>query len=491
MANLLKKAFSKKAFAEVLYSVGLGRNSTGEGVSPAVQAQIDQYVNRDYAVLNNIVPVNTKVSTSKSLRAYTGASAAVYIIVSKKIQMSANIPFYEYKIVDQGAFKAYKQLTSGDTFTLESLQKAAILQKKAMQQVDANSEINRVLNRPNSQQSQFEFLENVYGFLNLTGEADIFLRRLSAGANQGTVREMYTLPTNYMQAVPDGKFPVGIGGWVFSLYGELGLRPEEVLQIKYFNPIWDSNNCQLRGLSPIQAMAMVMQLDVAATEAEIASFKNGGPPLIIYNEDVDQELSATQAGEFKQRFYNETSGTDQVNKIMLAAGKLGAIKTGISPVDMNIIESKKISFQQLAAAWKMPPDFYYNAGDSSTFNNQDAYKKSAYTEGVIPDVIRVRDGFNKVLVKDGSKTFIDADLSNIPVLQQNMKDLTDWLDKSPEITLNERRELKGQDRMKDPNMDKIYVPSSWTLLDDLTQPDIGLGTNFGDPNANFLDQGQQ
>lgn len=465
MANLLKKALQAIGFRNI--------GATSPEIDRMLQAQIDTYINNNYAIVNSVVPVVAPYSDSKAVRSYAGDSASVYIIVSKKIQMAANIPLYEYVIKDKKSFLKYKQLTSGDVLTVEGLQMASFYKEKAMEQVNIDSDINKLLQNPNGYDTQFEFLEKVYGFLDLTGEAFMWKQRLSMGANAGKVVGLHTLPSRNMKVIPDGRRPVGVGGWIFDLYGEIGLQPDEIIQVKYFNPIWDSNNCQLRGLSPIQAGGKILLKNNAAIDGEISSFRNGGPPMIIYREDEHENITPEQAGLLKQRFINETSGVDNINKIMLSSGKLGAIHTGISPVDQNILESSKFSFQELCGLFKMPPEFYYSLG-SSTFNNQDAYKKSAYTEGAIPMVMRVRDRFNKDLIPAGSNSFIDADLSNIPVLQQDMKTLSEWLNMSPEITLNERREMKGQDRLPDPNMDKVYIPSGWTPLDDVNIQPVDL-----------------
>lgn len=479
MGNTLGSILTKAAQAIGFRNIGA---TSPDAVNPLVKEQIDMLLNRNYAVVNNIVPVAPGCTDLQAVRAYAG-TWDVYTIVKKKIQMAANIPFYEYAIKDQKAFRKYKQLTSGDQHTAESIYNASIYKVKAMEQVADNSDINRLLLNPNEEDSAFTFLEKVYGFLNLTGETFIWCQRLSAGANKGKIRSLNTLPSQYMEVVPDGRLPVGAGGYIFNLYGDLGILPDDMIHIKYFNPIFDMNNTQLRGLSPIKAGYKLLMKGEAAMDGEISSFKNGGPPLIIYREDVD-DLNPTQAGLLKQRFINETSGIQNINKIMLSAGKLGAIETGISPVDQELLESGKFTFQQMCAMWQMQPGFYLPF-DGATFNNQDAYKKAAYTESIIPDVIRARDAFNKRFQNELlGKSFIDADLTNIPVLQQDMKTLSEWLALSPEITYNERREMKAQERMNDPNMDKVYLPSSLVSMDDLNIQPQDLTAQSFDPLFN-------
>lgn len=474
MANILTKALNAIGFRN------MGATSP-DSVNPMVAQQIETYLSNNYAVINSVVPVAPGATDQQAVKAYAG-NWAVYTIVKKKIQMAANIPFYEYAIKDQKAFRKYKQLTSGDQHTAESLYKAGLYKVKAMEQVSDSSPINQLLLNPNSEDSQFEFLEKVYGFLNLNGETFMWRKRLSMGANKGKTVSLNTLPPAYMDVIPDGNLPVGVGGFIFNLYGAYPLRPDEVIQIKYFNPIHDNNNCQLRGLSPIKAGYKLLIKDESAIDGEISSFKNGGPPLIVYREDA-RDLTDTQAGLLKQRFVNETSGVQNINKIMLSAGKLGAIQTGISPVDQELLESGKFTFQQLCALWQMQPGFYLPF--DATYNNADAYKKAAYTDSIIPDVIRVRDGFNKAFRSEMSGTsFIDADLTNIPVLQQDMKTLSEWLAISPEITFNERREMKAQERMSDPNMDKVYVSSSLSSLDDLNIQPANIAPQSFDPLTN-------
>lgn len=483
MANLLSRLFGRKEQKAVTPDLLPSMGRQDPQMQQFLQDQIQTYLRNNVATINNIVPVNAPFSETRAVNAYTDNSA-VYTIVKLKISMEANIPFYPYKIKggsDMKYFRAYKQLTSGPALSAEGLYKAAMLKVKAMEQIADTSPISQILLRPNDIDSQFEFLEKVYGFLNLCGEEFIWKQRLSMGANKGRTIGMYTLPSQYMKIVPDGRMPVGPGGYILDLNGEIGLQKDEVMHVKYFNPLADVNNCQLHGLSPIRAGQKPLKKNNAATDGEIASFENGGPPMIIFREDV-RDLDPTQAGLLKQRFVNETSGVNNINKIMLSAGKLGAIQTGISPVDQKILESGQYSFKELCGLWSMPPGIFGSGND--TYENQAQYEKSAYTHGCIPDVIRVRDMYNKSLVPDFDSTggiFIDADFSNISALQQDMKTTSEWLAASPEITYNERREIKMFERLPDPNMDKVYVSSGIVPLDQLNEVAHDLSNSFEDP----------
>jgi hypothetical protein len=71
-------------------------------------------------------------------------------------------------------------------------------------------------------------------------------------------------------------------------------------------------------------------------------------------------------------------------------------------------------------------------------------------------------------------------------LIEDMKTQIDTLQRADFLTLNEKREYTGYDRLTDPNMDKIYVASGQTSLDDLNAP---IGDNLNN-DVNLLNGGQ-
>lgn len=241
--------------------------------------------------------------------------------------------------------------------------------------------------------------------------------------------------------------------------------------MKYFNPDYQPDGSHLVGMPPLRAGAKTLAKSDSEEDSATAQFQHGGPAGMIYNESITpDDESMKQVGALKMKWEKETWGNKNRGKILFSAGKLGYIQTGLSPVDLQIVESSSMTFRKLCRIWKMPSAIF-NDNEHATLNNMEQFYKAAYVDGVIPMVIKLRDALNSFLLPDFGDTgeyFIDADFSNIPVLQVDMKTLTEWLDKSWEITPNERRELKKFGRLSDPNMDKVWMPTGLDTMDNLS-----------------------
>lgn len=424
-----------------------------------------------------VMPIYPEYDQKTSVEEGYASNTDVYSIINKKAKMAAGIPFYVYRV--KGAegrkgLREYKSLTGSAKLTPEGLAKAQLIKIKAMEEVEEDHPLNKLLQRPNETDSQAEFLEKCYGFLDITGNTYILKESPDMGANKGVPKRMCTLPSPYIEIVPDGVVPnLGVGGYIFFLYGNISIKKEEIIHLKYFNPDHQPNGSHLYGMPPLRAGAKTLTQAVSAEDSATAQYQHGGPAGIVFNKSVPpDEQNNLIVGGMKKKWENETWGNRNRGKVLFSAGEIGYEQMGLSPVDLQVLESGTYTFRKMCNLFNMPSAIY-NDNEHSTMANMEQFYKAAYTDGVIPMVVKLRDALNSFLLPDfgdSGEYFIDADYSNIPVLQEDMKTLCEWLDKSPEITLNERRELKKFGRLPDPNMDKVYVSSNLVPLDDLNMP---------------------
>jgi HK97 family phage portal protein len=422
-------------------------------------------------------PIYPHIDQSEAVTEGYASNADVYSIISRKSQMAASIPFYVYKV--KGAegkkmLREYKTLMGGERLTERALQRAAFLKVKALEEVAEDNPLNQLLQNPNPEESQAEFLEKCYGFLDITGNAYIYKERLSMGANEGKVKYIQTLPSQFMKIVPDGTAPtLGIAGYIMFLWGEYGIKKENVIHLKYFNPDYQPDGSHLYGMPPLQAGAKTLARSNSAVDSSTAQFQHGGPAGFVYNESIaPDESNAGQVGKMKKLWNNELEGDRNRGKVFFSAGKLGYIQTGLSPVDLKILESEVYTFRQLCRLFKMPSAIF-NDNEHSTLANMEQFYKDAYINGVMPMVIKMRDSLNSFLLPEfGEKGeyFIDADYSNVAVLQQDMKALAEMLETAWWINPDEKREAMKYGEMGTPAMQQIYIKSGYQLIEDLSMP---------------------
>jgi len=148
-------------------------------------------------------------------------------------------------------------------------------------------------------------------------------------------------------------------------------------------------------------------------------------------------------------------------RMLLAANKWKWIQFGISPVDLNIIESQKMSLRDLCNIYGISSELL-NDPDNKTNANKKESRRALYYETVLPLLDHLKYELNRWLVpaysqRDGVDYYIDYDTSAIPALAEDMDKVAERLSRIDELTFNEKREALGYGRLDEPMYDKPWV----------------------------------
>src|SRR5258708_28199041 len=120
-----------------------------------------------------------------------------------------------------------------------------------------NHPLEALLRRPNNWQTQFEFMFQTLGFLELTGNAYWFLNGLPDAPT-----ELIVLRPDRVQVVPGTDTARPIAGYVYDVDGaKVPLAPEEIAHFTLFNPESD-----YYGLSRLDAAQLTVQTDLATQQ---------------------------------------------------------------------------------------------------------------------------------------------------------------------------------------------------------------------------------
>jgi HK97 family phage portal protein len=391
-------------------------------------------------------------------------NSEVYSIVKRISKTISTVPFYVYKVKDKKSLNTYKAMIQNSS-TGADIAKAEVMRSKAIQEI-ADSELNTLLERPNEYQSFSEFIENVVGYKLITGNSYIWANRLTSGK----VAELVTLPSQYVAIISDGTIN-GVEGYTFTLVGWDQLDAKDVIHLKYFNPYFDTNGQQLYGLSPLQAAYRTVQRSNDAKDTSVGMLQNQGPKGILYADEAN-DFGPEQAGKLKEDFYNQygTKGkiTQNAGNILIAGAKLGWVNMGMSPVDLQLLESEKITLRELCNVYGVNSALF-NDPDNKTYNNIKEAKKEMLTQVVLPELVAIRDALNRFFaVEIGQGYYIDFDITVFPELQEDMKELSAILSQSWWITPNEKRAAMRYDTSMDTTMDEIYIPAGYLPIAELT-----------------------
>jgi HK97 family phage portal protein len=256
-------------------------------------------------------------------------------------------------------------------------------------------------------------------------------------------------------------------------YGQMwSFDTKEILHDKYFNPQWGVTGGQLYGQSPLRAAAKNLTRSNEAKTAAVASFQNGGPAGVLFMNDerFDPTNGQAQAQALKTAV-SQKGGSANFNSIAVSGYKVDWKQIGLSPVELNIIESEKWDLKALCNIYGVPSQLL-NDSDSKTYNNQREGEKALTLRCAIPLLNSLTENLNRKLHSDwgykGTNLYVDYDLSVYGELEANKSEQTDWLDKAWWISPKQKLDIMNievPDYIPTEELEKLYIPTGLQTID--------------------------
>ena len=430
------------------------------------------------------IPLGAQVAIQQGIVTWQGQNAQQYVrdgyqsndivySIIKLITDKAKLaPFHVYKIVDQTAAKRYKSLMKQPD-KIENWNEVKQLHKKAFELYDGDARLNELLKYPNGEDTFADLVEQWCGFKLITGNSFIYAKMIEGGANDGKPFELFALPAQYMAIVANIEVfpPVRVGYQLY--YGKMWtFDTKEILHDKYFNPYWTVTGNELYGQSPLMAAARTLTRSNEAKTAAVASFQNGGPAGVLFmNDDRFDPTSGTQQAQALKKSISEKGGASNFNSIAVSGYKVDWKQIGLSPVELNIIESEKWDMKSLCNIYGVPSQLL-NDADNKTYNNQREGEKALTLRCAIPLLDSIAEQLNRKLHSDwgyrGTNVYVGYDIQVYQELEANKTEQVDWLDKAWWISPAQKMEIMGiknPDYIPTEELEKLYVPSSLQPLD--------------------------
>lgn len=318
----------------------------------------------------------------------------LYAIIKKIAQTGASMDLQVFKIVDD----EYELQRDGELFDL--------------------------IMKPNSEQNQFEFKE--LALTNLLSSGNIFLNGTTTLGFGDTFDQLYLLPPQYMELMSSINQNGQVDVSKYYLELETIMRtylPEEIKQIKYANPT-DYGVETGWGLSPIHAgyLSVVASRDLNIAESSILA--NKGASGLLTNKG-DYPLDQEEAEKIQKAVDKKISGAKKFGKIVTTNASVEYIQMGMSPTDLQLIESGVVKLRQLCNLYGVDSSLF-NDPSNKTYNNRKEATKSLFTEAVIPSLQKFVWGLNEFVVpaynkKDNAQYKISIDKSKVPSLYEEEK----------------------------------------------------------------------
>jgi HK97 family phage portal protein len=435
-------------------------------------------------ILPNI-PFNGQVAIQQGIVTWQGgdnisfvnegyqANDIVYSIVKLITDKTKIAPWHVYKVVDEVSAKKYKALISQPD-KIENWKEVNNLHKKAFELYTGDSRLNELLKYPNEEDTWGDLVEAWAGFKLITGNSFVYAKMIEGGNNNGKPYELFVLPSQYMYILANTlEFPPTIAGYQLN-YGPLwNFTKQEILQDKYFNPQWNTTGNQLYGQSPLMAAARNLTRSNEAKTAAVASFQNGGPAGVLFmNDERFDPISGSQQAQALKRAVSEKGGAANFNSIAVSGYKVDWKQIGLSPVELDIIESEKWDMKALCNIYGVPAQLL-NDSENKTYNNQREGEKALTLRCALPLLISMRDNINRKLHSDwgyrGSNIYVDFDASVYGELEANKAEQVEWLDKAWWIAPKQKMDIMGLEipsYIPEEEMEKLYIPSSLQPVDE-------------------------
>jgi HK97 family phage portal protein len=442
----------------------------------------DIFTKKKINTLFPTIPMNSQIAIERGIVTWQGADQRsfvddgyvandiVYSIIKLITDKAKLAPFHVYKVVDEKAAKKYKSLAAQKDINLKELE---TLHKKAYELYTGDQRLNELLKYPNEEDCWSDLVEQWCGFKLITGNSFIYGKLIEAGNNQGKPYELFALPSQYMAIIANiNVFPPTRAGYQLY-YGQMwSFDTKEILHDKYFNPQWGVTGGQLYGQSPLRAAAKNLTRSNEAKTAAVASFQNGGPAGVLFMNDERFDPTSGQAqAQALKKAVSEKGGSLNYNSIAVSGYKVDWKQIGLSPVELNIIESEKWDLKALCNIYGVPSQLL-NDSDSKTYNNQREGEKALTLRCAIPLLNALTENLNRKLHTDwgykGTNLYVDYDLSVYGELEANKSEQTDWLDKAWWISPKQKLDIMNievPDYIPTEELEKLYIPTGLQTID--------------------------
>ena len=415
----------------------------------------EQYNRAIYNWLGNSVLWNNENDDSYITEGYQ-KNATIYSLINLITKAATTIPFQVYEKTNENDYKRYKALTSG-MMDSASIQKASLLQKKALVELQ-DTELHKILERPNPAQSYNAWLTELIAFGKLTGNRYIYGIGPDTGANVGKFTELYVMPSQVMEIISNGIMEP-VSKYKLEYNGTKYIDASEICHIKDFNPYYDGTGSHMYGQSPLRAGLRSLTTNNEAVQTGVKYLQNQTARGLLTSEMGD--INEVQAQQLKDKFRRQHQGSDNAGDIIITPNKMSWVNFGLNASDVSLIAQYNASIKDLCNIYNVPVQLLNNT-DSSSYNNMKEAKKALYQNAVIPELIKIKDELNRWLApKYGDKLCIEFDFSVIPEMQEETEKIVNQLSKAWWITPNEKRSAMnyGKDE-ENTQLDDYFIPAN-------------------------------
>lgn len=333
-----------------------------------------------------------------------------------------------------------------------------------LKKVPMNHPLVQLLKSPNPMYSGARFVEDLMSYFLLSGNA----YACKTGMPGRPPLELWLFRPDRMTV------NIGLRGWpsayVHKLNNKEILFPvddqgrSQIMQHRSFSPL-----SEWYGLSPLAAAAQNVDINNSTNHWNKNLLDNGGRPsgaLINTAKDASGmpiPLSVEQAARMSEEVERKLSGAGNAGRVLLIDGSFDFKEMQLTPKEMDYIQNKNTSARDICMVFRVPPQLVGIPGDS-TYANYEQARLAFWENCVLSHIDSLVDDLNRWLALDyGPGIRITYDKNDLPALAERRKQQSDMANNSTFMTVNEKRELMGYEKLGNEG-DVILVSSTMTPL---------------------------
>jgi HK97 family phage portal protein len=301
-----------------------------------------------------------------------------------------------------------------------------------------------LLARPNPAETGAGLMEQMYGYLQTSGNAYLEAARVG-----GEIRELYALRPDRVKVIPTASgWPQGYEYAVNGQSVRFARAPDgftPVLHMKLFNPLNDHY-----GMSPAEAAQTAIDIHNASADWGKALLDNGARPsgaLVYKGTDAAPNLSDQQFARLKEELEAQYQGAQNAGRPLLLEGGLEWRPLSLSPDEMDLSGVRYAAAREIALAFGVPPMLLGIPGDA-TYNNYREANLAFWRQTALPLVARTAQALTNWLgprFGDGVRLSFDADA--VDALNVERESLWSRVGAADYLTTDEKRAAVGYGKL--------------------------------------------
>jgi len=304
------------------------------------------------------------------------------------------------------------------------------------------------LARPMPGKPPFAWKQAIVGNICVYGNAVVVKVRPGPGKPP---TELWTSSFRFWEVVPGKTAPVEAYVFHNAAGRRLTFAPEDVLHFKW----WGTGN-DLVAFSPMEPLRRTLMIEDAAQRLTAASYDNGARPSGVLV--TDQQLKPDTAKRLQEQTASLHGGVDNAFKLAVLEGGLDWKPMSHSLVDAQVVETRRLTREECAAAYDVPPPVV-GILDRATFSNITEQHIMLYQDTFGPWLTMIEETLQTQLIDPEpllAGQYVEFDLNE--VLKGNPKERFEALKAADFLTPNEKRALENRDRVDDPRADMLWMP---------------------------------